>query len=249
MLEPRAWLVLALFVFAGGFLDAVAGGGGLLTLPAFLAAGLPASTALGTNKLVAMTGGLTSTFRYARAGLVRRSALRLALLPLGASVAGAFCATLLAERTLKLLLMAMVLAALAALNLRPGPGQRRKEDPSWPKGVLLGVTALGFYDGFFGPGTGSFLILLLAWAGLEMTQAAGDAKLLNLASNVGAGALFLSRGSARPLLALTLIPVMVAGSWAGAGFAVRRGAPAIRLLLAAAVLGLVGKLAWGLCAG
>ena len=248
-LDLAHWMGLALAIFAGGFLDAVAGGGGMITVPAFLAAGLPAAAALGTNKLVSVTGGLTSTIQYSRAGLVRRSTLPLALFSLVASVGGALCATLLEERTLKLVLMSMLLTALVALNLRPGEGFRRREDTGWPRWIPVGALALGFYDGFFGPGTGSFLILLLAAAGLEMTQASGNAKLLNFASNLGAAILFASRGSMRPVLALTLVPMMVAGSWTGANFAVKRGAPAIRFLLAVVVVALVGKLGWDMLRG
>ncbi len=246
------WLGLSSAIFAGGFLDAVAGGGGLLTLPAFLAAGLPSAAALGTNKLVAVTGSLTSTVRYARARLVARAALPLAALTFAGALAGARTAVALPERILKPILIAMLVGALIAVLWHQRGARKERDDvPAvfspwiWP-----GALGLGFYDGFFGPGMGTFCLALLTTAGnLELTRAAGSAKLLNFGSNLGAILLFWSRGTPRALLGLSLIPVMVAGSWLGASFAVRRGAPVIRALLVASVLCLCAKLGWDLWRG
>jgi uncharacterized membrane protein YfcA len=251
-IDVASWLGLASAIFAGGFLDAVAGGGGLITLPAFLAAGLPAASALGTNKLVAVTGSFASTLRYARAGLVHRAALPLAALAFAGAVAGASAAVALPERVLKPVLIALLVGALAAVlwQQRSSRGDRGDGRAAFSPWIRAGALGLGFYDGFFGPGMGTFCLALLTTAGgLELTRATGSAKLLNFGSNLGAVLLFWSRGTPHALLGLSLIPVMVAGSWLGASFAVRRGAPVIRALLVVSVLSLCAKLGWDLWRG
>lgn len=240
--------MLAAAVFGGGLLDAVAGGGGLLTVPAFLAAGLPPVAALGTNKIVAVTGSFTSTLRFARAGLVSRSTLVLALLAVLGSSLGAASAMAVPDRVLKPVLIVLLLGALAAVLWQQRRGFTPGRVPTRPTAALwLGTAALGFYDGFFGPGTGTFfLALLAACAGMALEDAAGNAKLLNLGSNLGAVLVFAWRGSPWPLLAASLIPVMMAGSWVGASLAVRRGRGTIKAFLTASVLALCAKLAWDL---
>ena len=244
-----SWPWLAFAIFAGGFLDAVAGGGGLITLPAFLAAGLPAASALGTNKLVAVTGSLTSTLRYARARLVDPAALPLAALTFAGALAGAGTAVAIPERVLKPVLIVLLVGALVAVlwQQRIARGDRGDAPAAFSPWIWAGALGLGFYDGFFGPGMGTFCLALLATAGrMGLTRAAGNAKLLNFGSNLGAILLFGFRGTPHALLGLSLIPVMVAGSWLGATFAVKRGAPAIRALLAVSVLSLCAKLGWDL---
>jgi len=241
------WTGLASACFGAGLLDAVAGGGGLLSLPALKWAGLPSALALGTNKLVAVNGSLVSTLRYARAGLVRRDAAGLAILSCSGGALGASTALRLPERILHPALIILLIASLAAvLWLQAHPPRPRPAAAALPAWVWAGALALGFYDGFFGPGTGTFLIAMLAAAGLGLEQASGSAKPLNFGSNLGALAVFAWRGSVLPWLGLSLIPFMVLGSWAGASLAVRRGAPVIRLFLVLAVLAICAKLAWGL---
>ena len=245
MPDLPTWLGLAAAVFAAGVLDSIAGGGGLLSLPAFLAAGYPPTLALGTNKLVAVNATLTSMIRYARAGLVRPEAVPLAAVSFAGSLLGASVALEVPPPALRIALLALLPLSLAVVLWQSfHPAVPRLPRPGW---LWAGAAALGVYDGFFGPGTGTFLIALLTAAGgMELAGASGSAKLLNFGSNLGAVLLFANRGSLLPLLALSLVPVIVAGAWLGASLAVRRGAPMIRGLLTATVLGICSKLAWDL---
>ncbi len=246
-MDVHGWILLALACFGAGLLDAVAGGGGLLSLPAFLAAGLPPALALGTNKLVAANATLTATVRYARAGLVHRRGAALAALSFAGGALGASSALSIPARLLHPVLIVLLLGALAAVLWRQVRPPRPRASEGFPPAVWLGAAGLGFYDGFFGPGTGTFLIALLAvGAGLRLEAAAGTAKPLNFGSNLGALAVFALRGSVLPWLGLSLIPCMIAGAWLGASLAVRRGAPAIRAVLTLVVLAVCAKLAWGL---
>ncbi len=251
-ISGASWILLAAACFGAGFVDSIAGGGGLIAVPAFLFTGIPPAVALGTNKLVAVTGSLTSTWRFAKDGLVRKSTLGLALAAGLAAAAGAQTLLFVPPDLLRGLVIGLLVAALAlvlwrqAHPLPPGP-PTPDADGAWSPWVWAGAAALGFYDGFFGPGTGTLLVALFATAGrLDLPNASGNAKLLNFASNAGALAVFAARGSLLPLLALTLIPFMVAGSWCGASLAIRRGAPLIRTLFAIVVLALCAKLAWDL---
>lgn len=250
-ISGASWLLLAAACFGAGFVDSIAGGGGLIAVPAFLFTGIPPAVALGTNKLVALTGSLTSTWRFAKGGLVRKSTLGLAAAAGLSSVAGAQTLMFVPVDLLRGLMIGLLVAALALVLWRQvhplsGPPPL-VTDGAWSPLMWAGTAALGFYDGFFGPGTGTLLVALFATAGrLDLRHASGNAKLVNFASNAGALALFAARGKLLPFLALTLIPFMVAGSWCGASLAIKRGAPFIRALFAAVVLALCAKLAWDL---
>lgn len=247
-ISGASWLLLAAATFGAGFVDSIAGGGGLVSVPAFLAVGIPPAITLGTNKLVAVTGSLTSTWRFAKSGLIRKSTIGLATAAALASAAGAQTLMFIPPDLLRGLVIALLVAALALVLWRQmhplGETVAAAPERPWGLAVWAGATALGFYDGFFGPGTGTLLVALFAaTGGLDLRHASGNAKLVNFGSNACALALFAARGSLLPLLALSLIPFMVAGSWCGAHLAIRKGAPLIRAIFAAVVLALCAKLA------
>ena len=249
MVDLHNWILLALACFGAGLLDAVAGGGGLLSLPAFLAAGLPVPMALGTNKLVAAHATSAASLRYARAGLVPRRSAWLAILSFVGGALGAVLASGLPDRTLRgavLVLLPCALAAVLWRQFRPA----RKGSSALPGFWLIPVAAaLGFYDGFFGPGTGTFLIAAFVATGSTLEGATGAAKPLNLGSNLGALSVFAWQGHVLPWLGFSLAPVMILGAWVGASMALKRGAPLIRVFLIGAVLAVSAKLAWGLLRG
>src|SRR5438477_3631810 len=251
-----AGLVLA--AFAAGMVDAVAGGSGLIAVPALLAAGLPPHLALGTNKAQGVFGTFASTLRYARAGLLDRKRTRITF-PLG--LAGSFCGAalvlLVAPSTLRPIVLALLVIAALALALRPrlrvepppprdDPPPPRENPSARTPSVLAAIVALvlGCYDGFFGPGAGTFLILALAFLfHLPLQRASADAKPINFASNLAALALFSARGAVLWKLALPMAAAQFAGAFFGAHLAVRGGDRVVRLVMLMVVLTLVAKLA------
>lgn len=237
-------LFLAAAGFFGGLVDSVVGGGGVITLPALLLAGVPVHLSLGTNKLAATCGSLTATTVFARARRVDRTVLRLALVPVAlAAAAGAFTASHIQAGALRVLILGAVLAAAAWAGLRPVRDQGHEHRPSGSVRVLATVllVAIGFYDGILGPGTGLFLFaVLVAMEGLAFVEAAGTGRALNLASNVGGLVVFALLGQVNVLMGLTMGVGVVVGARIGATLAIRRGASFVRpmLLLAAALIAL-----------
>jgi uncharacterized membrane protein YfcA len=241
-------LVLALLVGAGfvaGFLDAIAGGGGLITVPALLAAGLPLHVAFGTNKAQSVWGTAAALVRYARAGLVDtvRAGPAFAAALVGAA-GGAQLVLWLAPTTLRPLVLVLLVAVAAWLALRrgdvvPGPAARH------PRAVAAAVAfVIGAYDGFFGPGTGTFLIVAHArLLGDRLDRASANAKVVNGASNLAALALFAVGGVVVWPIAAPMALAQLLGGWTGSHVAIRGGAPLVRRVVLVVVVALVAKLA------
>ena len=245
--------LLVAAAFCAATVDAIAGGGGLLTVPSLLAVGLPPHAALGTNKGQAMFGSLAAIFRYRHAGLLDTRAAAYTF-PLGfaGSFAGTTLALLLAPRLLGPLILALLLLAGAlVLFVRP----RTDSAPAVPaRQAALGMAAaslvIGAYDGFFGPGTGTFLIVaFVALAGRTLARASADAKVVNFASNVAAALLFAWRGVVHWEISLPMAGANLAGGFLGAHLAVRRGDRFIRGVVFLVVLVLVAKIARDMLAG
>ena len=246
--SPGTLAVLAALVFFAGVVDALAGGGGLITLPAYLAAGLDPALLLGTNKLASSIGTTASALRYWRE-------LKLPLRPflpvVGAALAGALVGarlTLLFDpawiRPLLLVVLPLVGFAVHAHREPPGepPGGRPREEAARP--ALAVGAAVGAYDGFIGPGTGTFFALALTrFCGYGLLAATARAKVLNLASNLAALAAFLWAGRVGLELGLAMGLVSVAGHAVGAQLGLRRGAAVIRPALLAVCAVLFAKLA------
>jgi uncharacterized membrane protein YfcA len=245
-------LGLAGVAFAAGFIDAIAGGGGLLTVPALLAAGVPPHAALATNKGQSVFGAIAATVAYARTGALDVRLGRLTF-PLGfaGSLVGARLVLWMSPAALKpLVLVLLPLAAAVMLVRRPGPGG---EAVSGRRRVLIaGALALGIgcYDGFFGPGTGTFLVIGFATL-LHATplSATADAKVVNLASNLAAVLMFASQGQIRFELALPMAAAQLTGAWVGAHTAMRGGDRIVRLGVLLVVAALVVKLGVDLVRG
>jgi uncharacterized membrane protein YfcA len=246
---PAELAGLSALVFFAGVVDSLAGGGGLITLPAYYAAGLDPGLILGTNKLSSAIGTIASARRYAKT-------LSLALAPLapalGAALGGSFAGARLAMRldgaTLRPLMLVAIPVVGAALWSNPDFG---REDASavfsarqraWRAAGL--AFPIGCYDGFFGPGTGTFLALgLAAVCRYGLLEATARAKLLNLATNAAALAAFLAGGRVHLKLGLAMGLVSVAGHSVGSRWGVRRGAGVIRPMVLAVCAGLFMKLA------
>lgn len=239
--------LLFLAGFAGGFIDSVAGGGGLITVPALLAAGLPPQVALGTNKLQSSCGTIIAVWRYAAAGLMKTPWLWLAVLFSGlASVGGAVAVSVLSKDLLRQIIpwMLAAVALYTALNRHFGIHATTQKLSFVLFAALFG-TALGFYDGFFGPGTGSFwTVALVALLGLDLRSATGYTKAANLASNLGSLVIFLANGSVHFLAGGAMIAGQLLGARLGSGLVIRRGASFIRPVFLTVVFAMTLKLLW-----
>jgi uncharacterized membrane protein YfcA len=236
--------LLSLTAFAAGVVDAIAGGGGLFTVPALLALGLPPSVALATNKGQAAPGALASFITYFRRGGVdrRRAPLGFACGFLGALL-GARLLLALRPEPLRPLIVVLLLFALGVLLLRSRIRLRARE-LTRPR-LVLALVALGCgtYDGFFGPGTGSILIVLFVTLfGDSPLMASGNAKVVNLASNLAAFSLFAWRGAVLWPIALPMAAANVLGARVGARLALKAGDRFVQVVVTVVVLAVVAKL-------
>ena len=237
-------LLIGLGVFEASFVDAIGGGGGIISVPVYLLAGLPTHYALGTNKLSSGIGTAASTLRYLKNGYVDWS---LALPSVLLAVVGAWMGTSLQlrvdERILKyLLLLVLPLAALVLLRKKSLP-ETRGELPLWKRRLAVWGASLliGMYDGFYGPGTGTFLLLAFCGLGkLDVRTASGNVKLVNFSSNMGALATSLMAGKVLLGLGLMAACFSIAGHWLGSGLAIKNGSKIVRpvVLLVIALLAL-----------
>ncbi|MBX7099536.1 MAG: TSUP family transporter [Myxococcaceae bacterium] len=243
--ELPVLLALAGVAFAAGTIDAIAGGGGLVTVPALLAAGLPPHLALGTNKAQSVLGALTSMLRYWRAGLVDARQAKVAL-PAGAlgALAGAALVLQLDPAVLKPVILGLLLAA-GGFMVAYRPGASRGAPTL---GKALGVALLiGAYDGFFGPGTGTFLIIaFVGLMGRTLEQATADAKVVNFASNAATVGLMAFAGKVLWPIALPMAVGQIAGGYFGASLGIKGGARLIRPVVVSVVVALVLKLSYEL---
>jgi uncharacterized membrane protein YfcA len=251
---PAEIAVLVAVALAAGTVDAIAGGGGLLTVPALLAAGLPPHLALATNKGQSVFGSFAAMVRFAGAGLVDGRRARVAFpAGLAGALLGAAAVLLVPPETLRPVVLVLLAAAALFVGLRrPGsvpiePAPTRRGAPALVAAIAL---AIGAYDGFFGPGTGTFLIVaFVALLGDGLSRASASAKVVNFASNLAALALFASRGVVVWRIALPMAAAQLAGGWIGAHLAVRRGDALVRRVVVAVTLALALKLAWDMRAG
>lgn len=246
-MPPLTLLILFLAGFSGGFIDAVAGGGGLITIPALLACGITPQVALGTNKLQSSCGTALAVWRYARAGLMGTPWLGLAVVAAFVASAGGALAVSAMDKALLQKLMPWMLAAVAvytALNPRFGLHEATQKMAWLPFAALFGIV-LGFYDGFFGPGTGTFwTVACVMLLGLDLRRATAYTKAANLASNLGSLVVFLPNGSVHFVAAGAMIAGQLIGAQAGSGFVIKHGAKFIRPVFLAVVFALTAKLIW-----
>jgi uncharacterized membrane protein YfcA len=238
---------LALVGLLAGLVDAIAGGGGMLTLPALLAAGLPPHLALGTNKGCSTFGTAMATATFARRGRLRltRTAFGFLAGALGALV-GARLQLALDPKALRPIVLVLLIAVAVVLTVQRPRAAVEAAVPPRPLALATAVgLALGVYDGFFGPGTGTFLIV--AQVGLlhaTMSEATADAKPVNLGSNVASLVTFATRGTVLWQIALPMAAGNIVGGAIGARIAMHGGDRVVRLTVIAVSLALIAKLTW-----
>ena len=233
--------------FLAGFVDAVAGGGGLIQLPAvmLLLPGVPVPMVLGTNKVAGASGTGAALFRYARdIDIPWRTVLPAAGLAFVGSLGGARLSTLLPSAVLKPLVVGLLVAVTLWTLLRRDFGVKPKVPgprAAWVAGAV--GMFLGFYDGFFGPGTGSFLLFLFVGTlGLDFLKASSSAKVVNFATNLAALVVFIPRGQVVWSIAAPMAACNVLGATLGARAAIARGSPFVKRMFQAVTLLLLGKL-------
>ncbi|WP_136057093.1 TSUP family transporter [Microbacterium sp. K24] len=250
-LEQLTWGMLILIVvaaFAAGWIDAVVGGGGLLQLPALLLIpGIAPIQALATNKLASVFGTATSSVTYyRRAKPDIRTAIPMAVIALAGSFGGAAVATILPPAAFKPIIVVALLAVALFTAFKPQMGAAtRLRFQGHKHHIMAGAAglAIGFYDGMIGPGTGTFLVItLVALLGYDFLQASAKAKIVNLATNLGALLLFIPHGSVLWLLGAILAIANVGGSYLGSRMAIARGTTFIRVVFLVVVIGLIAKL-------
>ena len=242
-LTSELFLIVCPLVFLAGFLDSIAGGGGVISLPAYYLAGLPPALAAGTNKLSAMMAAMTATANYARAGkIVLRVGIPAVLGALVCSTLGALTLTALPETTVRILVLCCIpVAAVFALR-RPKPreGRERSARVDFLLAFLIGG-AIGFYDGLIGPGTGTFLILLfLQMFRMETVEAGGTAKLTNLASNIAALVSLIATGNVLFLLGIPAGVCGMLGAFLGSKLTIKKGGKLIRGMMLTVLALLIG---------
>lgn len=248
--SPAHVLLLAGGAFLAGLVDAIVGGGGLIQIPVLFAAfpEMPPAVLFGTNKLASVAGTSTAAVQYARRIPIDWPAI----LP---SLVAAFCTSWLGARTVSLFppayLRPLILVLLAAVAihtyLRKDFGRLARPTPHPPAqriGTAVAITAtIGFYDGFFGPGTGTFLIFaFIRLIGMDFLSAAAGAKLINSVTNLGAILFFASHHSLLWGSALLMAGCNFAGALLGTRLALRRGIPFIRVVFLLVVACLIVKL-------
>lgn len=238
-----ALLILAAFV--AGFIDAIAGGGGLITLPILILSGLPPVVALGTNKLQSIFGSASATIAYAaKSHIDIRGQIGPFLISAFASAFGAYLATRVSSAALRSLLPYLMIAIALYFLMKPTISDQNRVARLSP--AIFSATmipAIGFYDGIFGPGTGSFFMLaFVSLAGFGLLKATAHTKWLNFASNFGAFMVFANTGVIDWKIGLMMGVAQFFGARTGAVFAMKNGAKIIKPLLVTVCIALAVKL-------
>ncbi len=248
-ITPQMYLIVLPLVFLAAAVDAIAGGGGLISLPAYTLAGLNYDYASGNNKFSSMFGSLMATIRYYKSGkLLVVPAVIAAAAALPGSWLGTRTAIAVGSRIMQVFMVFAipVVGVLVLLNKKGNEETKPIARKLYPVCASIGF-AIGFYDGFFGPGAGTFLILLFTHLlGMDMVTASATAKPVNLFSNIGSLATRIAAGNVLYALALPAVACSVLGGWLGAKLALTKGARLIRYVMLAILVLLTIRLAMGL---
>ncbi|HYE82724.1 MAG TPA: TSUP family transporter [Clostridia bacterium] len=240
-------IFLCIAGFTASAVDAIAGGGGLINLPAILAAGVPPHFALGTNKFASSFGAFTSAYTFTRSGKVFIPLMKITIpCTLAGSVIGVLAALRIDQGFLQLIILVLIFATAIYTIVKKDFGSEDRFEGLTRKNKIQGCMfafALGFYDGFFGPGTGSFLIFLfIRIYGFDFTIAAGNSKVLNFVSNITSLVMFAINGKIYYMLGIPIGIAMIAGARVGSSIAIKNGAKVIKPIFVTIALVLALKL-------
>lgn len=243
--DPSVLMILMVFGFLASFIDSVVGGGGLIALPALLFTGMSPATAVATNKLVGTMGSFTSTLMFYRSGkLDLKSLYKLFPLVFIASMLGAWTVHLMDPEVLKPLMLIMLAAVAIYTVFKKDWGSistyKKLSVHHFLMFTML-IFAIGFYDGFLGPGTGSFLMFAFLMLGFDFIKAAGNAKFLNFGSNIAALLMFMYLGQVNYAYGLPMAIAGIIGAICGSKFAIKRGSGYVRALFITVTLLLLAK--------
>jgi uncharacterized membrane protein YfcA len=244
------YLIVCPLVFLGGFVDAVAGGGGLISLPAYMIVGLNPIEAIGTNKFSASCGTFVATMRYSRCGFIQwRGLLPVVISALIGSWIGARLALLVENDVFKIIMLVILpITAVLVLNKKT-LGKYRPPFTVRKTILVIAVLALfmGVYDGFYGPGTGTFLMLMLVCiARLRLERAVGTTKVINLSTNLASLSVFIVHGKVLFPLALVAALFGIAGNYIGAKYFTKKGSGFVKPLIVFVLSIFFVKLCWEL---
>jgi uncharacterized membrane protein YfcA len=245
-------LILILAAFVAGVVDSIAGGGGLVTVPVLLLCGASPVEALATNKLQGTFGSGTAMIAYARAGHVRpKDQLGMAAVSALAGAGGALVAHLIPVEVLRIIMPVVLIGVAAFFALKPGlTDEARAARISPPVFAATVVPLVAAYDGFFGPGTGSFFMMgFVLLAGYGVLKATAHTKMLNFASNLGSLLVFIQTGATWWFVGLAMAAAQVAGASLGARLAMRVGAGLIKPLIVTVSVAMALRLLWQALAG
>jgi uncharacterized membrane protein YfcA len=243
-------LIVCLAAFAAGFIDAVVGGGGLVQTPAMLITfpHAPVATLLGTVKIPSFCGTAVSAYQYSKRIDIRWKLIAwVALAAFVAAMSGSYMVSVLNNQVLKPIILGVLILVALFTYTRKGLGQQHAEIPFgealW-KGIIAGLL-IGFYDGFIGPGTGSFLVLVfITIIGHDFMHASAHAKMVNLATNLASILYFGATGNILFHLALPMAACNMLGGWAGTRMALVRGNRFIRIFFLLVVSATIVRFAW-----
>lgn len=244
-------VLLAVFGFVAAFIDSTVGGGGLISLPALLGLGMPPYLALGTNKLAGTISSATSSYTFIKNGKFDKK-LMLILFPVSLIGAyfGAKTVLFVPQEFLKILVVIMMalIFVYTLFNKRFGQDSHYKGLTKFTLGIGIPFTFLiGFYDGFFGPGTGSFFVFLMVLLfGYDFVIAAGNGRILNLASNISALFVFTMEGKVVFMTGLIMGIAMLLGANLGAKMAIKTGVRYVRPLFLVVSITLIVKMVYEL---
>ena len=245
------FLIVCPLVFLAGFVDSIAGGGGLISFPAYLLAGVPVHVILGTSKLSAFPGAIVAAARFGKSGLVQwKLALPCGLIAALGAFAGARIALGVDEAVIRsLMVVVLPVVAFYVLRSKPDPGEEEKAELPFEKLLIPSLAAsfvIGAYDGFYGPGTGTFLILVFAGPlKMHMKHSAGISKVVNLAADIGALLTFTASGKVNVALGVAAALFCMAGSYFGSGLVVNNGQKIVRPVILTVLVLLFAKILVG----
>ena len=238
-----------IFLCIGGFLaafvDSIAGGGGLISMPVLMAIGVPVHLAIGTNKFAASAGCISSAYRYAKSGKINNNLLKkLVPFTIIGSVLGVRCVLSISEEILNVLVVAMILIVAIYTFISKNLGQEDNFEAVNKKNLRLGML-MALIMGFFGPGTGTFLTFgFIKIYGYDFLHASANTKILNLTSNITSLLLFMINGQVDYKIAIVFALVMIMGAYVGAKVAIKKGSKMIKPIFLVMALFMVVKLVY-----
>lgn len=247
VLSLKTFIIVCPLVFLAGFVDAIAGGGGLISLPAYLLAGLPPHNAIATNKMSSVMGTSVAFGRYAREGYIRwRLAALCAVLSITGSAIGANLAMRVSDTSFRILMLCITpVSAFYVLKSKKLDKEEGAQADTPKLYALCAAIALimGAYDGFYGPGTGTFLLMFLTGvAGMKLTEANGITKAINFASNISALTVYLTGGMTVAALGFTAGLFSIAGNYLGSKLFSSKGSKIARPVMIAVLTVFIIKL-------